>query len=43
MIWKKDRLRPTQPYLVFDTKNFYQEIYLRQGISHFYSCEFIEN
>lgn len=43
MIWKKDRLRPTQPYLVFDTQNFYQEVYLRQGISHFYSCRFIEN
>ncbi len=37
MIWKKDRLRPTQPYFVFDTSDFYQEIYLRQGISHFYS------
>ncbi len=42
MLWKKDRLRPTQPYLVFDTENFYQEIYLRQGISHFYSCRFLE-
>ncbi len=37
MIWKKDRLAPTQPYLVFDTHDFYQEIYLQQGISHFYS------
>ena len=43
MIWKKDRLRPTQPYLVFDTLNFYQEIYLKQGISHFYSCRIAEN
>lgn len=38
MIWKNDRLRPTQPYLVFDTQNFCQEVYLKQGISHFYSC-----
>lgn len=37
MIWKKDKLRPSQPYFVFDTRNFYQEIYLRQGISHFYT------
>ncbi len=38
MKWKKDKLKPTQPYLVFDTEKFYQEVYLRQGISHFYSC-----
>ena len=37
MIWKKDKLRPTQPYFVFDTEDFFQEIYLRQGISHFYT------
>lgn len=37
MIWKKDKLRPTQPYFVFDTEDFFQEVYLRQGISHFYS------
>lgn len=37
MIWKKDKLKPTQPYFVFDTDDFYQEIYLQQGISHFYS------
>lgn len=43
MLWKKDRLRPTQPYLVFDTRDFYQEIYLRQGISHFYSCRIIDD
>ncbi len=43
MIWKKDKLRPTQPYFVFDTKNFYQEVYLRQGISHFYNYEVMEN
>lgn len=39
MIWKKDRLRPTQPYFVFDSKNFKQEVYLQQGISHFYTFE----
>ena len=37
MNWKKDKLRPTQPYFVFDTDDFYQEVYLQQGISHFYS------
>ena len=43
MIWKKDRLRPTQPYFVFDTLDFQQEIYLKQGISHFYMCRMAEN
>lgn len=43
MIWEKDRLRPTQPYFVFDTLDFYQEIYLKQGISHFYSYHSTEN
>ena len=43
MIWKKDRLRPTQPYLVFDTFDFRQEIYLQQGISHFYMCRVAGN
>ena len=43
MIWKKDRLRPTQPYFVFDTLDFYQEIYLKQGISHFYSYHIAKN
>lgn len=43
MIWKKDRLRPMQPYFVFDTLDFYQEIYLKQGISHFYSYHIVEN
>lgn len=42
MIWKKDQLRPTQPYLVFDTENFFQEVYLQQGISHFYTYCFQE-
>lgn len=37
MIWKKDKLKPSQPYFVFDTKDFCQEIYLKQGISHFYT------
>ena len=37
MIWQKDRLRPTQPYFVLDSMDFRQEIYLRQGISHFYT------
>lgn len=37
MIWQKDKLKPTQPYFVFDMDEFYQELYLKQGISHFYS------
>lgn len=37
MQWKKDKLRPTQPYFVFDTNDFWQEVYLKQGISHFYT------
>lgn len=37
MIWKKDKLKPTQPYFVFDTEDFFQEVYLKQGISHFYT------
>ena len=37
MIWQKDKLKPTQPYFVFDTIDFYQEVYLQQGISHFYT------
>ena len=36
---KDDSIRPTQPYMVLDADNFEQEIYLKQGISHFYSCE----
>lgn len=39
MLWKKDKLRPTQPYFVLDSKNFRQEVYLLQGISHFYTFE----
>ena len=37
MTGKRDKLRPTQPYFVFDTEDFFQEVYLRQGISHFYT------
>lgn len=29
-------LRPTQPYIFFDTIDFQQEIYMRDGISHFF-------
>lgn len=42
MVWEKDQLRPTQPYFVFDTQGFRQEIYLRQGISHFYTFRLTE-
>lgn len=37
MIWKKDKLRPLQPYFELDTKNYTQKLYGRQGISHFYT------
>lgn len=37
MIWQKDRLRPLQPFLVLNTEDFKQEVYLKQGISHFYT------
>lgn len=43
MIWKKDKLKATQPYFVFDTNDFYQEIYFRQGISHFYTYHIEED
>ena len=40
MVWKKqDCLRPTQPYFVLNSQNFRQEVYLQQGISHFYSFQ----
>ena len=39
MIWKKDALKASQPYFVLDTENFKQEIYLQQGISHFYTFQ----
>ena len=35
-VWQ-DKLKPIQPYFVLDTSCFKQEVYLRQGISHFYS------
>ncbi len=37
MEYKKDKLRPSQPFLVLETQQFKQEIYLKQGISHFYT------
>lgn len=37
MIRKLDKLRPTQPFFVLNAENFYQEVYLKQGISHFYT------
>lgn len=42
MNWKKEKLRPTQPYFVFDTSGFRQEVYLQQGISHFYTYKIEE-
>lgn len=36
---KQDKLKPSQPYFVLDTENFVQDVYLKQGISHFYSFQ----
>ena len=36
---KNESIRPTQPYMVLDSEKFEQEVYLKQGISHLYSCE----
>lgn len=38
-MWKNERLWPSQPYFVMNTENFCQEIYLDQGISHFYTFD----
>lgn len=43
MDWKADKLKPTQPFFVLNTSNFKQEIYLKQGISHFYSFDIEED
>jgi len=37
MGWRKYKLRPSQPFFVFATDKFYQEVYLNRGISHFYT------
>lgn len=37
MVYRKDKLKPTQPYFVLDGKNFEQHIHLKDGISHFYT------
>lgn len=42
MVYRQDLLKPSQPFFVIDSCDFKQEIYLRQGISHFYSF-YIEN
>lgn len=34
-----DRLKPSQPFFVLEAEQFTQEIYLRQGISHFYTFQ----
>ena len=41
MDWKTDKLKPTQPFFVLNSENFRQEVYLKQGISHFYSFDVI--
>ena len=41
-VWQ-DKLKPIQPYFVLDTSCFRQEVYLRQGISHFYSFKIEED
>lgn len=41
MDWKTDKLKPTQPFFVLNSEKFRQEVYLTQGISHFYSFDII--
>lgn len=41
-MWKQDALKPSQPFFVLGSKNFEQEIYLKQGISHFYTFQINE-
>lgn len=43
MQWKKDRLKPSQPFFVLEADAFYQEVYMRQGISHFYTLSLKED
>lgn len=41
-VWQ-DKLKPIQPYFVLDTSCFRQEVYLRHGISHFYTFKIEED
>lgn len=43
MIWKKDKLKPTQPYLILNTENFQQKVILQNGISYFYQFDLPED
>lgn len=36
MIWKKDKLKPVQPYLVIDKDNYVQKLSDDENISHFF-------
>lgn len=37
--WKREKLRPTQPFFVLDSMEFLQESYRQMGISHFYQLK----
>ena len=37
--WKREKLRPTQPFFVLDSTEFLQESYRQMGISHFYQLK----
>ena len=37
--WKRDKLRPTQPFFVLDSDEFLQLSYRHMGISHFYNIK----
>lgn len=37
MRWQQDMLKPSQPFFVLGSKDFKQKVYLKRGISHFYS------
>ncbi len=42
MKWQLDMLKPSQPFIVLGSSNFQQRIYLKKGISHFYSFKLNE-
>lgn len=43
MIWKKNKLKPTQPYLELYAENFQQKVILQNGISYFYQFDLSED
>lgn len=42
MRWHEDLLKPSQPFFVLGSSDFRQKVYLKRGISHFYSFKINE-